>query len=354
MSQETLGYVRTEWTCTRCGTKNPGNRKTCASCGNAMSAQDQFELPAQQELITDQGELSRARRGAADLHCPYCGARNPADAKACTQCGGDLTTAHTREAGRALGAFHAGPAPEVKCPTCGASNPASAVKCKQCGSPLSTASTPARPPTPPARSSGIGIVGLVALAVLAVFFILLTRTSDTSARVASMNWERSVQVMELRPAEYADWKDQIPSDGRLSQCTERVRRTQDEPAPNADQVCGTPYAIDQGDGTAKIVQDCQYNVKDQWCTYTRNEWQAVNAVVAKGDDLRPHWPEMALAAGQREGERSETYVVVFETEGKQYPYSVSTVEEFARFAPGSRWTLKVNGLGAVVDAQPAQ
>ena len=352
MPQETLGYVRTEWTCTRCGSRNPGNRKTCANCGNAMSEQDQFDLPAQQAPITDKDELAKAQQGKADTHCPYCGARNPADAKNCSQCGGDLMAAQARRAGRVLGAHRTDPAPDVKCPACGIDNPAGAAKCKQCGSPMTAAPKPASRAAS-ARSGGIGIVGVVALVAIAGLFILLTRTSDTSARVSAVNWERSIQVMELRPVEHQDWKDLVPSDARLGQCTEKVRRTQADSAPNAEKVCGTPYAIDQGDGSAKVVQDCQYNVKDQWCAYTVNEWMSVDAVVARGDDLQPAWPEPALAAGQREGERADKYEVVFSADGKGYRYAVTTAEEFARFAIGSLWTLKVNGLGGVTDAQPA-
>lgn len=354
MPQETIGYVRTEWTCKRCGVKNPGNRKTCASCGNAMSEQDQFELAAHQELITDQDELAKAKRGAADAHCPYCGARNPADAARCTQCGGDLVAARRREAGRVLGAYQTGPVPDVKCPSCGAPNPASAAKCKQCGGSLMPAPQSTARPATPARSGGIGIFGVVALIAIGVLIYLLTRTSDASASVDAIYWERGVQILELRPITYENWKDLMPAGSRLGQCTPRVRRTQDEPAPNAEKVCGTPYAVDQGDGTAKIVEDCQYNVKEQWCAYTRDEWTAIDAVVATGADLQPRWPEMALAAGQREGVRSESYEIVFRADGKQYRYSVDTQEEFAQFVPGSRWTLQINGLGAVTRAQPVQ
>jgi len=356
MPQETIGYVRTEWTCSRCGSKNPGSRKTCASCGNAMSEQDQFELPAQQEMIADKEELAKAQRGAADTHCPYCGARNPADAQKCTQCAGDLVAARKRQTGRVLGAFQSGPASDVKCPACGAANPANALECKQCGSPLSTSK-----PAPAAsrssasgRSGGIGLFGIVALGAIAVFVFLLTRTTDASARVESVNWQRSIEITELRPVTHEDWADLIPSDARIDQCTEKVRRTQDEPAPNSEKVCGTPYTVDQGDGTAKVVQDCQYNVLEQWCAYTRDEWTVVDAVVAQSSDMQPHWPELSLKAGQREGDRAEDYRVVFNSDGKQYEYEVSTAEEYARFVTGSRWALKVNGLGAVTDVQPTQ
>jgi ribosomal protein L40E len=316
-----------------------------------MSESDAFEMPAQQELITDREELAKAGRGA-DTHCPYCGARNPIDAQKCTQCGGDLVAARKRAAGGVLGAFQAGPAADVKCPSCGTPNPANATKCKQCGSPLTTAPQPAAPAR--ARQGGLGVVGVIALAAIAIFFILLTRTSDTSARVQAVNWERSIAITALGPVEYENWIDLIPADGRMGQCTERVRRTQEEPAPNSDKICGTPYAVDQGDGTAKVVQDCQYQVTAQWCAYTRDEWVDVDAVVARGNDLQPYWPELSLSVGQRPGERQESYQVVFDADGRQYPYTVETAEEFARFAIDSRWTLKVNGLGAVTDAQPAQ
>jgi ribosomal protein L40E len=354
MSQETLGYVELEWTCKRCGSKNPGTTKTCASCGNPMSEKDQFEAPVQQQLLTDKGELAKAQVGP-DVHCKYCGARNPADAKNCKQCGADLTGASSREAGRVVGAFQSGPVPDVKCPSCGALNPARSLKCKQCGSSLSAPakSASARAATP-ARSGGIGIVGLIALAAIGLFVFLLTRSSDAAARVESVHWERSVTIMALRPVEREDWADLIPKDGLKGQCIEKVRVTQPEPAPNADKVCGTPYTVDQGNGTAKVVQDCQYQVKAQWCAYTRDELTQVDAVVAQGSDLKPRWPEMSLKSGEREGERAETYEIGFNSDGKQYNYAVNTAEEFAQFTPGSRWTLKVNGLGGVTDAQPAR
>lgn len=45
MPQEELGYIELEWTCENCGSRNPGTRKNCATCGAAMGARNQFELP---------------------------------------------------------------------------------------------------------------------------------------------------------------------------------------------------------------------------------------------------------------------------------------------------------------------
>ena len=49
MPQETVGYVKLEWTCKRCGSKNPGTTRICAACGNVMSEADKFDL---QQYIT--------------------------------------------------------------------------------------------------------------------------------------------------------------------------------------------------------------------------------------------------------------------------------------------------------------
>ena len=119
MPQETVGFVNLEWTCKRCGSKNPGTTKICSSCGNVMSETDKFELPAQQELIKDEAVIAKAERGP-DVTCKYCGARNAADAKNCSQCSADLTEGTARKAGEVLGAFSAEKKPDVKCPYCGA------------------------------------------------------------------------------------------------------------------------------------------------------------------------------------------------------------------------------------------
>ncbi len=57
MTQQELGYVELEWTCANCGTRNPGTRKHCASCGAAQPKDVKFELPAQQELIKDEAKF---------------------------------------------------------------------------------------------------------------------------------------------------------------------------------------------------------------------------------------------------------------------------------------------------------
>lgn len=356
MPQEELGYVELEWTCKNCGTRNPGTRKNCASCGAAMNAQTQFELPAQQGLIKDETQIAGAAVGP-DVACPYCGTRNAGNATACKQCGGDLKGAQARMAGGVLGAFDDSPQAEIKCATCGTLNPANATKCKSCGATLQrpkapvVASTPAPAPSIP-RFWLIGGIIAVLLLCAGVMFLML-RTSDTRATVEDVNWQRTIAVMALAPVRDATWKEQIPSDAEVLSCELRDRRYSDSPEPNSKKICGTPYVIDQGNGFGKTVQDCQYLVQDQYCSFTRMQWTVVDTIAARGTDLNPYWPALSLQNQQREGNRSEDFRVEFVSGNNRFTYNPASAQEFARFRPGSQWVLKVNALGAVAEAVPA-
>ncbi len=357
MPQETVGYVNLEWTCKRCGSKNPGTTKICAGCGNVMSETDKFELPTQQELIKDEAIIAQAERGP-DVTCKYCGARNPAGAKNCSQCSADLTEGTARQSGEVLGAFSAEKKPDVKCPYCGELNPATALKCSKCAGSLAARpvdQTKTARPTPGKANRVPLLIGIGVLIVAAIVCgLLLFRTSDTLAAVQGVQWQRMIKILEERPVDHEAWRDQIPSGADVGSCTLKVRGTQDQPAPNAEKICGTPYTVDTGSGVGKVVQDCKYEVKDDWCAYSQLEWTMVNSAVAQGTDARPQWPPMNLRANQREGDREETYVVFFTSDGKQYQMTVANATELLKYTVGSRWKLKVNALGGIVAADPAQ
>jgi ribosomal protein L40E len=359
MPKEELGYVELEWTCKNCGTRNPGTLKNCRACGAPMGSEGKFELPAQQALITDAEKLKAAGAGP-DVECPFCGTRNSASAKSCKQCGGDLTGGKARFKGGVLGAFDDSPQPEVKCQNCGSLNPASAVKCSNCGASLKRPELqPAPAPQSLARPAGIsplmiaGVVGLLILCAAGAYF-LFARTSELVGTVAGVTWQRSIAIMAQVPVRDAEWREQLPADANIVSCELKPRRFSDVQEPNSVQVCGTPYVVDQGDGTGKVVRDCQYQVSEQYCSYTRLQWSVINTVSSRGTDLQPNWPLFSLATGEREGNRAEEYRVLFDAGGKQYSYTPSNASDFARFPRGSRWNLTVNGIGAITDLKPAQ
>lgn len=332
MTQETLGYVRLEWTCQRCGGKNPGPEKLCIHCGASLDEQDQFELPETQEFITDAEELKKAAAGP-DIHCPYCETRNPAGSTVCKQCGGSLAEGEVRASGHIVGA------PPITRPSAeprAAPRPVAPAKAK-------------RPPW--YLFAGLAVLLLVCCVGA---YLLFRPSKEINGVVRDVSWERRIGIEALQPVSHEDWRDDIPSDAQLGNCRKKIHHTQSE-APSAgvetEKVCGTPYTIDQGSGYGKVVQDCEYKVYADWCEYTREEWQEVDASIVSGHDLNPYWPQVNLASGQREGERSEEYNVNFDTEGKTYTYR-PRADEFSQFVIGSKWMLSVNALGGVVAVEP--
>ena len=357
MPQEELGYIELEWTCKNCGTRNPGTRKNCVSCGAAMNAQNQFELPVHQELIKDETKIASAAVGP-DVACPYCGTRNAGSAAVCKQCGGDLKGAQARTQGGVLGAFDDSQQAQVKCATCGSMNPANAFKCASCGA---TLKRPAPQPAPAVVQSARGfnpllIAGIVALLLLCAIggYFMFFRTSAETGKVQSVNWQRTIAVLALMPMRDATWRDQIPGDSKIVSCEAKPRRYSDSPEPDSEKVCGTPYVLDQGNGTGKVVQDCQFLVKDQYCTFTRLQWTVTDTVAARGHDLNPYWPALSLQNQQREGNRAEEYRVIFDAGGNRYTFTPANANEFAKYKIGSQWKFKVNALGSIMELQPAQ
>ena len=134
--RRTLGYVQNEWTCPNCSTRNKGGMKTCENCGAPQPENVQFELPSEQKFVTDE-ESIKAAQAAPDIHCAFCGTRNPATAETCSQCGGDLKEGKARQAGRVMQAPLTPAGPKIiKCDNCGVENPGSNSVCSNCGSPL--------------------------------------------------------------------------------------------------------------------------------------------------------------------------------------------------------------------------
>lgn len=354
MSKKSLGYVHMQWTCPYCGAKNKGVDKKCHSCAAAQPDDVQFEQAAQDEIIKDEATIAKAKAGA-DIHCAYCGTRNPAETAVCLQCGADLSEGTAREAGKIVGAHNTEAAPPVACAYCGAENPADAATCQSCGASSSVKKEPPVAPPPPAKKSNKGMMIGIAIAVFlliacCLFMFLSSRTEDQPAQVDSVQWQRSVNVEALGEANHSTWQDQIPNDAiRVGSCTSKERSTQANPPSSGDsrEVCGTPYNVDQGNGMSEVVQDCEYVVYDDWCEYTVNEWMVVDTVTASGADLNPYWPQASLSAGEREGGRSESYTVNFSDDGQQFTYNPNNESEYVLYRVGTDWILKVNTFGSI-------
>jgi len=360
MARKSLGYVKLAWTCDRCDGENPGPRRFCNSCGAPQPLDVEFHQPAQEIFVTKPEELEAAKAGA-DVHCPYCDARNPANATFCGACGGGLEDAEKRVAGKVLGAHRSGePLPQI-CPSCETRNLANATECAGCGDGLTPESPPLKMEKAPTKTKKGGLpIGVIIGAVVAciaiggVLWALFGRTEETVATVQSVDWSRSIPIEVLGEIEAEAWFDEVPADAEIQTCQNSYRYSQDEPAPGAVEVCGTPYTVDEGSGYGEVVQDCEYEIYDDWCTYTTIDWIVLDTITVSGDDLSPFWPEAGLTSDQRFGDGQESYEVTFTGPDRSYTYTPESESEFSDFTLGSTWNLEINAVGSVVSLEPTR
>jgi hypothetical protein len=223
-----------------------------------------------------------------------------------------------------------------------------------------TTRKPAAPASKPmSKGLRIGIIGGAAVVLLAcvLLFAILNpwrSSEEVTGIVQGLSWSRSIEIEGLRDVSHEGWRDKVPADASLGRCTKKHHHTQDNPAPGAEEVCGTPYTVNTGTGHGEVVQDCQYKVYADWCTYTTQAWTRVDTVTVNGSDPLPRWPDPALNAQQRQGDRDESYQVLFDTGERTVTYRTSDPNAFSRFQVGSQWLLQVNARGGVRPIEPVQ
>jgi ribosomal protein L40E len=302
-------------------------------------------------LLTEEADIRKIKAGP-DVHCPYCHARNPGDAEYCGACGGNLADADVRESGRIVGAFRQQKGLEKECPNCGTLNPANALECSGCGGSLSVRPEAVDVPSRTKRRSGMpkyagfGCLAIILIGAAILLFSLFSK-EELTATVHQVEWERSVPVLTLALVEQEDWRDQIPLEAEDIRCQEQLRETSDEPVPGALEVCGTPFTIDEGSGYGEVVQECVYEVYDDFCSYSVMDWTVTEMITVAGRDLDPYWPDVQLQDDQQSGPGEEEYTVVFRSGSDSYRYSPNDEVEFTRFDLGSTWVIEVNQLGGV-------
>jgi hypothetical protein len=359
MARKKKGYVELYWTCPNCKGENLGSVTTCENCGSPQPKDVEFYQGSHQQLLKDEEKIKRAKAGA-DIHCAYCNTRNPGNAKVCSQCGADLSEGAQRaSAGRIVGSFKEGTGALIKCPNCDSPNAYVNRKCHSCGTPLShrvkeaEKASAAGAAAPPNRNALI-IGGVVLLAICALVYFIFLRTSDVTGQVVDVQWQRSVDIEAFGPVEREGWLDEVPADAEDVSCSEEPRDTQSEPPTSGryDEICGTPYTVETGGGFGEVVQDCEYQVYDDYCSYTVQDWATVDTVDLTGSDLFPEWPQPALETDQRLGEQSESYACIFNADGERYTYTTNSFGEFQQCEIGSTWTLSVNAVGSVSSIQP--
>jgi predicted nucleic acid-binding Zn ribbon protein len=351
MARKSKGFIELEWTCPNCETRNKGFEKSCVNCGAPQPDDVQFEAPAEKKFVSEEKASELKKRGA-DIHCGFCGTRNPSTAEACSQCGADLSEGKARQAGREID-MSAEKLEPVICSNCGTENSGANNNCVQCGAALPRAAKPT-PPMPAsvtaadAAAKGAkkkpnwlllgGIGAALAICCVAILMLFVFPSSSVDATVSDVYWQTSVPVQEMRAVDYDDERGNPPSDAYNVSCRDDSREVCEE------------KTIDRGDGSAEVVEDCHTETQ-QYCDYTVDEWTTIQTYTLDGHDLNPYYEQPNISSDQRLGNQSAELTVFFDTEKGQKSYTPDNVSEFQQFRPGSTWTLKLNPLGGVVDVE---
>jgi len=349
--KESKGFVQLEWVCPNCNVRNPGSIKTCESCGAPQPENVKFERAAEEKIVTDE-KLVQAAKAGADIHCGFCGTRNPATATNCSQCGADLTEGKARQAGQVLQAAPAAPK-VVHCANCNAENPGTATLCSQCGAPLTRAVAPAAPAAKPAQIAAKpnaqpkkkvnwfifgGIAAFLMVCCAAIFMLFVLPSKSVQGTVTDVYWQTSVPVQEVQAVNHSNERGSAPSGAYNVSCYD-----------DSKEVC-EEKTVDQGNGFAEVVQECHTETQ-QYCSYTVDEWKTIQTYDLSGNDLNPVYESPSYSSDQRLGTSSETLTVTFSTSDGQETYSPGSINEFQQFKIGSVWSLKMNALGGVVSVE---
>jgi hypothetical protein len=183
----------------------------------------------------------------------------------------------------------------------------------------------------------VGVVALILCVGAIMSFAVPTGT--TQATVADLRWETSVPLQEIRTVHYSNESGSPPSGAYDVSCHDESR-----------EVC-TERVVDQGNGFGEVVEDC-HTETDRYCSYTVDEWTTIQTYTLQGNDPFPVFSQPSVTSGQRLGDESADYTVVFNTESGQKKYSPSDQNEFSQFSPGSTWTLSLNAVGGILGVNP--
>ena len=343
------------WDCASCGAVgNRGRTVNCPGCGLPRPAGTRFYLPEDAPEITDAEHLAEARAGA-DWICEHCAA-----------------SAHATEA---------------DCPGCGAprgSSPTQQVRDydldeiprdgreRRTPAPLAAAA-------PPKRGSWKGRAVLVGLVALLWWFF---SPREVTAVVDAKTWDRTVEVQAYRTLRESDWT--VPPGGRPVRSYRAIREYRQvldhyetKERQVSEQVrtgtrtytCGSTD-LGNGNFADRTCTEPTYETRYRTETYqdpvyrqepvydTRHDFDierwardTVLAVHGEADEpaeaADPAWPVTRLRERQREGARTEKYVLRFrEEDGDTYETPVS-LDHFQQLRVGAPVRIKVSRAGSV-------
>ena len=351
------------WDCQYCGTTGIlGRHKVCSNCARSRPAGTKFYLADDAETVESASLKEQASLGP-DWICEFCSSSNPANLDVCRHCSAPRESVSPQQQ---VQEFAPGEAPRSGDMTI----PDPHAKYRE----------PAPEPKKTRPRWLLPAVGLFILFACLFGGLMLFSSDGLEVGVEQISWERSVVVEELQSVTEEDWE--LPDGARLISQREEVRHyeqvvvgyeTKEREVSEEVQVGERTYVCgerDLGNGffediectepvyetqvRSETYEDPIYEQVPVYATqyeYEIERWVATRTARAAGSDHQPFWPELDLGPDEREGERQETYHIIFsDGDGEQYEMTFP-FEEWLTFESQGRYTLKVNGLGQAIGVE---
>ncbi len=335
-----------KWKCPSCSTVNRGAETQCGQCGTTRDANVKFFLDENAEEVTDAAQLAKAK-GGADWICEFCSNTSPQASATCTGCGAPKSEKQ-RKSGGVIPLAGQAPAPPPMPPQ-------------------------QRPPQPgkPMSPVVLGVLALMLLMCCTCGFFMF-RTKSGTATVASAQWQRTIDVEDFLPTKESAW-DNAPQgayevshrreqDGtrkvqrgtKTEQFTERVQtgtkkvKTGHRDLGNGhfEDVYKDEPVYENRHGTRQVPNIVEEPVYRERYYYTIDKWRVVRTDRAKGGaDVPPAWPTPAFKGKEREGRRTELYLVSFTSQEAGPKTLRAEPGVWAQLKPGSTWPVAFSSAG---------
>ena len=184
---------------------------------------------------------------------------------------------------------------------------------------------------------------MICLLLLGAAFYFTFRQEVESLAVAGFEWRRSIEIEAWSTVRDEAWEEGVPPEARKLSGRREVHHTEPQQVATERIRVGTR---DTGNGTLEDLYTDRPVYRDRPVygtkfTYEVERWVAVRTARADGLDQSPRWPEPGLAAGEREGRRSEGYTVLLE--GRRKYRKELTESRWSSFHIGQRLIATVRG-----------
>ena len=348
-----MGKIEGYWDCPACRTTAiKGRYKECPNCGKPRGENTNFYIIEKDNYVDD----SVVEKGP-DWMCEYCNSYNPFSVNFCLRCGSpkeeskdDYFSIQSRNEKQPTG-------PPADVEHFSNQNTKPAQTCSNTGNTPLKSFTDFLRDIPSAIGNFISeyrniLIGIISVLAIIGIFTFIFYPRQTTLEVTGVNWERSIEIEELKTVRESDWS--LPPGARLIYSQDEYYGTEpvfDHNETVTEQkseryVSGQKTVVkgykDLGNGYFEEVTEYEDIYDTRYYTVTKevpvykdvavyktkyyydiDRWVHKTTLHESGIS-NPFWPEPNLSSNERTGSKSENYTITgIDLKKKTKTYSTS-------------------------------